>query len=407
MKWPWSKIDKTANNEALDINDERLYEKLMEDSGFTSSAGPVVSSAKAMKFSAVYACVSLISGTIASLPCGVYESTEYGSKPSPGHPLHKLLHNAPDKMVTSYVFWETISLHKLLTGNAYALIWRYKDGRPKAICLLDPNKVTPKYSANFKQLFYEITLLDGRTVAFSQDDVLHFPGIGWDGLKGMSPIKAARDAIGLGLAGEEYNSKFFTNGIKSDLSISFPKALGEERAKKFRKYLHKRYGGVGNSHLPLVLTEGAEVSSLAMNAEDIQLLGSREFQIEDICRFYGVPLHMVSSIKKSSSWGSGIEQQTMGFVTFTLRRDIKRLEQEVNRKLIRSPKFMCKFNLDALLRGDTKTRGEFYKAMIGGNQQPGCMTPNEVRALQNLPPLDGGDRLYWPPENENEKQSEE
>lgn len=399
MKWPFIKKKPEIKNEVetLDLNDDRLYDKLNDVIGATSNSGPVITATTAMKFSAVYGCVSLLAGTIASLPFEIYDDSGDHPVKSFGHGVFSLINKTPCTMVTAFVFWETMGYCLFLTGNAYALIGRSKLGTPKSLNLLLPGSVTPKYNDSKTRLQYKISLINGASIVVDQDDVLHFPCIGWDGLQGMSPITAAREAIGLGLSGEEYNARYFTNGNTSDVVISYEKGMQQDTAEKLREYLQKRYGGLENAHLPLVLTEGGDAKSLTMTAEDAQLIESRDFQVEDICRFYGVPPHMVGANKKTTSWGTGMEEQTMGFVKFNLRRHLKRIEQEVNRKLIRSPRYYSKFNLDALLRADTKTRYEAYQKGIGGNQVPGWMTPNEARRMEGLPPDPDGNKLYTPP----------
>jgi HK97 family phage portal protein len=370
-----------------------ISEELGRMVGGRSGAGQLVNEQTAMQFSAVYACVSLLSGTIASLSCEVFKRVgEDERELAPDHPAFPLLHDEPNPTMSAYVFWETEGADCYLAGNAYAIIARKKSGRPVGLYWAPSSRVTPKLSPDYSRILYQITFDGRQTKTFDQDDILHFPCIGWDGLKGRSPIADARESIGLGLAGEQFNAKYFSNAITADVSISFDKPMKEDAMKQFRESLQKRYGnteGSSNMRLPLVLTDGAKVTSLRMNADDAQMMLSRHFQIEDICRFYGVPLHLVSSTEKSTSWGTGIEEQTIGFVKFVLRRRLKMMEQEVNRKLIDDPKYFCKFNMDDILRGDIKTRAEFYKVALGGNQVPGFMTPNEIRKLENRRPLEG------------------
>ena len=384
---PRNSISRTSQ----EIDEERAIDLIAAGFGSKSNAGPVVSPTTAMKFSAVYRCVALIGGTIASLPCEVMERDRARgiSISAWDHPAFYFLHDEANPRESAFMWWETNLYYHLLRGNGYSLIGRTRSGAPTGLYSVPTTECIPEHNAGKTRILYRIHQDNGTTKIFDQDDVLHFPCIGWNGLQGLSPISAARESIGLGLAVEEHSSRYFVNGISSDVVLSYPNPMKDEAAKKFREYLEQRYSGLKNARKPLVLTEGGDAKSLRMSAVDAQTIESRDFQVEDICRFYGVPLHMVSSTKKSTSWGTGIEEQTLGFVKFTLRTYLKRIEQEVNRKLIRNPKYFSKFNLDALLRADTKTQAEYFKVMIGGNQAPGLMSVNEIRRLKNLPPLDG------------------
>ena len=198
------------------------------------------------------------------------------------------------------------------------------------------------------------------------------------------------------MAGQEFNERFFSQGNAADYAFEFPQKFDSEQAKRFYDTWERNHTGLSRSRMPIVADNGAKVTRLDFKADESQLMESRSLQVEDLCRFYGVPPHMVGHTSKSTSWGTGIEEQTLGFVKFTLRDILKGLEQEIDRKLLRSAKFYSKFNLDALLRADSKGRADFYKAALGGTQNPGFMTVNEVRALENLAPLDGGDELHAP-----------
>jgi HK97 family phage portal protein len=413
--WPFprknkakDKVKDSYNGEiSLDQAIELIANEIGATIGGKSGSGFAVNEETAMRFSAVYACVSLLAGTIAALSCEVFKRVGTDERDYAfNHPAFKLVNTQPNNFMSAYIFWETIGYDCFLSGNAYGVIGRNASGVPSSVSWLPSRSVTPFYNPDKTRIWYRVPMAGGKTVVFDQDDILHFPCIGWDGLQGMSPIKAARESIGLGLAGENFNSKYFTNGVQSDIAISFPKPLGEEAKKAFKKYLKDRYAGPDNARIPLVLSSDAKVTNLQMNAEDAQMMHSRVFQIEDICRFYGVPLHLVSSTEKSTSWGSGIEEQTIGFVKFTLRKRVKMMEQEINRKLIRSNQYFCKFNMESLLRGDVKTRAEFYKVALGGNQVPGFMTVNELRKLENRKPFEDPkyDQPYEPPQKDETKE---
>lgn len=386
---------------ALDINDDRLYEALTKGLPSMSAAGIPITEENAMKFSAVYGCVSLLAGTIASLPIKVFEERTGRAgfqKEITGTRLNTILNRSPAPTMTAYVFWETIAMNLFLAGNAYALIARTLLGDPKYLIWLPAQHVTPKFNEKRTRILYGVSL-PSRTATYDMDDILHFPCIGWDGLTGMSPIKAATEGIGLGLAGEKYNAHFFTNSITSDIGLIYEKPMTPDAKRALEEYLEERYSKIENLRKPFVGTGLKDIKNLGMSASDAQMIEARDYQVEDICRFYNVPPFMVGAMKKNTSFGAGLTEQTQGFVKFTARKHLKRIEQEIDRKLIRNPKRYCKFNLDALLRADIKTRNEAYKVALGGNQMPAYMTPNEVRRIEGFPPDQdpASDRVYSPP----------
>jgi HK97 family phage portal protein len=379
------------------ISDEKAIELLFGGYGVPSLSGVVVNEQTAMRISAVYRCVSLFSGTIASLPCEVYRKGKDGrSELALDHPAYWLLHNEPSAMMTANAFWKTFVWATYMRGNGYALIGRSRLGAPTSLSWLHPTCVTPKLSPDKTRLHYKVRLSSGEMRTFDQDDMLHYALIGWDGLQGRSALECAKEAIGLSSAGQEFNERFFSQGSAADVAMEFPGAVSPEQAQRILDTWDKNRGGMSKQRLPLISEGGGKIHRLDFTAEDSQLLESRSFQVEDVCRFFGVPPHLAGHTSKSTSWGTGIEEQTLGFVKFTLRDILKGLEQEGDRKILRSGRFYCKFNLDALLRADSKGRAEFFKAALGGTQSPGFMTVNEIRKLENLPPIEGGDTLYAP-----------
>lgn len=362
--------------------------------GNKNPSGKVVNEETAIKSSAVFACIRLIAGAIAGLPLQVFDTKNNNKEPSSTHPLAPILSLRPNPITTAYVFWESVLYNLLLTGNAYALIGRTGGGGVASITNLPAQLVEPKNKDG--RLIYKVALGDGKYAVYDQDDILHIPGLGFNGVKGLSVLGAAGVSIGANLAQDEYSARFFSNGARPDGVISFDKQVTKEQAELIRDYWYNKHRGVENSHLPAVLSEGGKYEQTSLSAQDSQLIESRKFQITDIARIFGVPPHMIGETEKSTAWGSGLEQQVTGFVMFTLRPHIKRAEQEIQRKLIRNNRFYSKFNLSGLLRGDVKTRHEAYRSGIGGNQIPGYMTVNEVRKLENLPSIEGGDELYKP-----------
>jgi HK97 family phage portal protein len=401
MKWynpkTWFRRAPEASYSNDPITEERIIELIAGGYGIPTASGIVVNEQTAMRVSTVYRCVSLLAGTIASLPCEVYRSGKDGrSDPAYDHPAYWLLQNEPNPMMTANNFWKSFLYKAFMRGNGYGLIARSGLGAPLAVFWIRPECVSVGYSPDYTRHRYIIRKVNGQTQTYDQDDVIHYPFIGFDGLEGRAPLECGRDAIGLSAAGQEFNETFFTHGNASDIAMEFPGNLGKEQAQQILDAYEKNRTGMNKMRLPLIAQGGGKIHRLDFNASDSQLIESRAFSVEDTCRFFGVPPHMVGHTSKQTSWGSGIEEQTLGFVKFTLRDILKGLEQEIDRKVLRSGRFFCKFNLDALLRADSKGRAEFFKAALGGTQSPGFMTVNEVRALENLPPIEGGDKLYAP-----------
>ena len=366
-------------------------------------AGPVVNSDTAWRSTAVYACVRIIAGVIASLPLYTYRRKgPDDNELALDHLLFSVLHKQPNPIMSAFSFWEAGVAQVLLNGNLYALIGRNYGGDPLDLKLINPKRVATEEKNG--RLIYTITLDDGYQAVYDQDDILHVPNIGWDGLKGMSTISAGMQAIGLSMAAEEHSARFFSNGAQPGGVLKYPKKLSPDQAEQLRDYWTRKHAGLENAHVPAILTEGGEFEQITINAEDAQLLESREFQVVDIARLFGVPPHLIGEVSKTSSWGTGIEQMSIGFVNFTLRPHLKRIEQEINRKLFRTNRFYSEFNVSGLLRGDVKARHESYRIARGSMQEPGYMTINEIRKLENLPPIAGGDEIIRPLGQEKDDQ---
>lgn len=374
---------------------------LLEAFGGTPTwSGASVNEQSAMSISAVYACVSLIGGAIASLPLNVYvrdgdsrkrvgrdQSNSLGE-------LWYLLNQRPSPSMSAAVMWEYALWSLLLHGDSFLRIAR-RGKSPTAFGFMPwhPNRV--RVESNGGDLVYYLLNDAGADERVDAGDMLHIPGVGFDGKRGMSVVQyAAKQALGIALSAEEYSAKFFGNGAKPDFALMTDGDLSEEAVITLRNTWQTRYGGVINSHLPAVLTGGLKMQELTMNAKDAALLETRVFQVIDIARMFGVPPHMIGETEKATSWGSGVENMGIGFVKYTLQRHLTKIEQELNDKLFgRRGTAFVEFGVEGLLRGDSKTRSDFYKSALGGSGVPGWMTPNEVRRLENLPPIDGGDDL--------------
>lgn len=373
----------------------QLYEWLA--GGNASAAGPSVTERTAMGISAVYACVGLIGGAIASMPLPIYKRTNDGRE-RVAHDIWWLLNEQPCPCMSAAVMWEYTIWSLLLHGDAFIVIKRAAPLSPTIIGLDPVHPLSVNVQEVDERLIYTVVDCD-KTLVIDQDDMLHIPGLGFDGTRGLSPLRyAARQTFGLALAAEEYSARFFSNGARPDYVITTETKMDAEQQKLFRESWMARYAGLQNAHIPALLTGGnADVKSLTLSPEEAQLMATRNFQTTDIARIYGVPPHMIGITDKTTSWGSGIEQQGIGFVKYTLQRHLVKIEQEINRKVFRtSLRFFAEFNTAGLERGDYKARNEGYRIAAGRAGEPGWMTINEIRRLENMPPIDGGDELFKP-----------
>ena len=351
-----------------------------------STAGKNVNERSAMQMTAVYACVRILSEAIAGLPLHMYRYKDDGGKEKAfDHNLYHLLHDEPNPEMTSFVFRETLMTHLLLWGNAYAQIIRNGKGEVIALYPLMPNRMTVNRDSN-GMLYYQYQksnddapTMEGSSVILSPSEVLHVPGLGFDGLVGYSPIAMAKNAIGLSMAAEEYGAKFYANGAAPSGVLEHPGVLKDPA--KVRDSWNAAFGGSSNSHKVAVLEEGLKYTPISISPNEAQFLETRKFQIDEIARIFRVPPHMVGDLEKSSF--SNIEQQSLEFVKYTLDPWVVRWEQSLYRALLSSDEkntYFFKFNLEGLLRGDYQSRMQGYSIGI----QNGFMCPNDVRELENL-----------------------
>lgn len=360
-----------------------------------TTSGKRVNERSAMQMTAVYSCVRILSEAVASLPLHFYMYDENGSKKKAiEHPLYFLLHDEPNPEMTSFVFRETLMTHLLLWGNAYAQIIRNGKGEIIALYPLMPDRMTVNRDEKGR-LYYEylthtddVPINKDTVVRLNSSDVLHIPGLGFDGLVGYSPIAMAKNAIGLSIAAEEYGSKFYANGAAPSGVLEHPGTLKDPT--KVRESWTQTFGGSHNSHKVAVLEEGMKYTPISISPNEAQFLETRKFQINEIARIFRVPPHMVGDLEKSSF--SNIEQQSLEFVKYTLDPWVSRWEQAMVRSLLSKDdkkKYFIKFNVDGLLRGDYQSRMNGYSIGI----QNGFMSPNDVRELENLdliPDEEGG-----------------
>lgn len=362
-----------------------LYEVL---TGGMSGAGVAVNERTAMAVGAVYACVGLISGAVASSPLHVYERTEGGRRQVSSRDEWWLLNEQPNPMMSAAVMWTTLMESLLLQGDMFAVILR-PGNVIREILPVPPGWV--EVDAVDGDLRYRIYPREGKPYAVDAWRMLHVPGAGWDGKRGMSVVRhAARQAVGIALAADEYNARFFANGARPDFVLRTDQELETEQVDQLREAWASRYGGLDKTHLPAVLQGGLDVKALNLSAEDAQLIATRQFQVEDIARIFGVPPFMIGHNEKTTSWGSGVEAMGVGFVKYTLLRHLVKIQQEINRKFWPTrQRYFVEFETAGLERGDLKGRYEAYRIALGGSSGPGFMTQDEIRRLENRPPLGG------------------
>jgi HK97 family phage portal protein len=354
----------------------------------TSAAGASVTPSTALRVSAVYGCVSLIAGAISTLPVGIYER-EGETRKRADHEYWWLFNEQACETMTSAAAWEYMIMAKLFYGDAFAELLRPSFGSGRVIGWqpLHPLSVQP-FKTNDGDLLYRIQPTKGASYVRHPEDVLHLPSLGFDGLTSPSPITyAARESIGSALASEEFSARFFSQGATADIALKTTKDLSQAQADLLRASFVAKYGGGKNNRIPLVLAGGLEFESLSMNNVDAALLPTRYFTVEEICRIFGVPPYMVGHTDKATSFGTGIEQQGMGFVRYTLQRHLTPIKQELNRKLwpTRS-RYFAEHITDALERGDLKSRYEAHRIALGRAGEQPWMTADEVRRIENMPP---------------------
>ena len=363
-----------------------------------STSGKAVNERSSMQMTAVYACVRILAEAIAGLPLHLYRHDDDSSKhKAKEHPLYNLLHAEPNPEMTSFVFRETLMTHLLLWGNAYAQIIRNGKGQVAALYPLMPNRMQVDRDKSGK-LYYQYTTsaedaptMQGTTKILDPSEVLHIPGLGFDGLVGYSPIAMAKNAIGMAIACEEYGAKFFANGAAPSGVLEHPGTVKDPT--RLRDTWQGQFGGSSNSHKVAVLEEGMKYTPISISPEQAQFLQTRKFQINEIARIFRVPPHMVGDLEKSSF--SNIEQQSLEFVKYTLDPWVIRWEQALARSLLEPGEkqtHFFRFNVEGLLRGD-------YQSRMGGYataRQNGWMSANDIRSLEDMDQIgdeDGGN-LY-------------
>lgn len=359
-------------------------------SGPESYSGERVSVQSALQLDTVDACVRLISQTVATLPLPLYRRDNKGqSTLASDHSLYRILHDRPNVEMTATEFWEAMVACVLLWGNAFARIDRGAENRVVALTPLVPEFVIVRRQPD-GSLIYTYSYL-GKTETLSEDEILHIKGFSLDGLMGMSPIARARHSMGAAIAAEKASASIFRNGLRPSGIFKSPLYLNDVQRAQAAVAMEKYRGAINTGGTPL-LEGGWDFVPLTIPPEDAQLLATRSFNVEVLCRWFGVPPIMVGHMEKTTAWGTGMEQMMLWFLTFSLRPHLKRIEQCISKALL-SPveqlTMFAEFNVEGLLRADSQGRALLYAALA----QNGLRTRNELRALDNEPALPGGDDL--------------
>jgi HK97 family phage portal protein len=344
----------------------------------STNSGKTVNERTAMQTTAVYACVRILAETIASLPLHTYMNTETGKEKAREHPMYHLLSDSPNPEMTSFVFRETLMGHLLLWGNSYSQIIRDGHGKVVALYPLLPDKMKVERSENGE--IYYIYNSEGKDYLLRNTEVLHIPGLGFDGLIGYSPIAMAKNAIGMALATEEYGAKFFSNGANPGGVLEHPGVVKDPH--RIRDSWNQVYQGTSNAHRVAVLEEGMKFSPIGIPPEQAQFLETRKYQTEEICRIFRVPPHLVGDLERATF--SNIEHQSISFVVHTIRPWLVSIEQSINKALFsdkEKEKYFVSFLVEGLLRGDYESRMRGYSIGI----QNGFMSPNDVWGLRGYP----------------------
>lgn len=355
-----------------------------------TSTGKIVNAQTALQLSAVWSCVRLLSETVATLPLGLYERDDAGNKkPARNHRLHGILHDQPHANLTAVEFWEMVIAHVALWGNHFSVISRVGLA-VSSLEPLHPEQISEVFTDENGRLKYKVERA-GQVQTYDENEIFHVRGFGVAGLVGTSVIGMARQSFGLAIATEESAGKVFANGMQPSGFVEAPMVLKKEQRDAFRESLND-FTGSSNAGKTLLLEAGMQYKPLSMNPEDAQMLQTRAFNIEEVCRWFRVPPWMIGHTEKSTSWGTGLEQQMIAFLTFALRPYLARIEQAIRKSLltpVERQRYFAEFNLEGLLRADSAGRAALYSQMA----QNGIYTRNEIRSRENLPPIDGGDVL--------------
>lgn len=381
---------RSIENPAVPLTSTTLAEVL--NGGATSDAGITVSETKALNIAAVWRAVNMTAGVASALPLKTYRT---GTR---ARVVVRLLDN-PHPDMTAKELWETVYVHLLLWGNAYLLKVRNPAGIVQWLLPIPPNSVKVGRVKDWQQAdmispkVYEVTgFTDGRSESWTDYEVLHIPGLGYDGLLGLSPVTMARQSLGTTLAAERQAGKLWASGSMLSGILQSEQRLDQTQAQQVKDRWHQMMSS-GRSNEIAVLGSGASFQPISMPNDDAQFLESRIFQVSEVCRWFGMPPHMNFEVSGSTSWGTGIEQMTIGWVKYTLAPNwLSRVEDRITKESLVPPDVYAEYDVEGLLRGDSAARATFY----GSGIKDGWLTRNRVRGFENEEPIEGGDELLLP-----------
>lgn len=365
---------------------------------YTTGAGLNINEQSALTITGFWAGVRVIAESVSTLPLHLYRRGGAFRAKATDHPLYAVLHDRPNHLMSSVVFRESLQAHLLTWGNAYAEIIRVgprSRREVRALRPLCPNHVSPDIDGS-GDVFYWHEPEQGEKRRLAADDVLHIPGLGFDGLKGYSPVAMHREALGLAKVTEKFGSSYFGRGSRPGLILKTQRSISPEAAKRLKASVEAAHKGVGNSHGVMVLEDGLEAQTWSIPPDDAQFLETREFQLAEVARILRIPPSLIGASGGDSLTYSNRVDDAQAFVTHSLRPWLVKWEQEINRKLLREDErgdYYAEHSVDALLRGNTKERYDAYAVAIASK----FMTRNEARERENLPPLEGGDDFPEPP----------
>lgn len=355
---------------------------------YGSHSGKTVTPKTAVSIPAVWRAVNLISTTCAGLPIGAYRKGEDAApvEVTSGAAAQLLADPHPD--MTPLEVWELVYGSLALWGNGYLRKLSDQLGTVRELWWIPPNTIQPSRSKIDASKTYEV---DGESRTLTDREILHIPGWGYDGIQGMSPIRAAREGLGLAMAAEEFGARLFGSGSLSAGLLTTEQKIDKDQAIRLKELWREGGTGLDSAHDIRVMGSGAKFQQLTIPPEDAQFLQTRNFSVDEIARIFGIPPHLLMQVDKTTSWGTGIESQNIALITYTLSGYLKRVEQRLTKALKPQPLYV-KYNLNGLLRGDSASRGQFYQLMWG----IGALSTNDIRQLEEQAPVEGGDVRYRP-----------
>lgn len=373
-----------AENPEKPLTDTSILQMLGMESTFS---GKNVNEVTALGLPAVWRAMQVTCNVPASLPFQAFRQVEGARVPADGHAAKLMDDPHPD--MTRFEFWQTVHFHRKAWGNAYVRKLRNQLGQIAELWVIHPGRVKVGRESETGRKVYAI---DGGKEVLSDNELLHLPGLGYDGICGVSPIRAARESIGMGLAAQEYGARLFGSGALATGILQTEQRLTQTQADTLAQRWKEKRTGLESAHGTIVLDKGAKFTQLSIAPEDAQFLESRRFQVVEVCRWFGLPPFLMFETEKSTSWGTGLEQQALGWVRIDLLPDLVAIEQRVTKHVLRPAAVYAHHNVEGLLRGDTAARTAFYKAMW----EIGALSTNEIRAYEEKPPVENGDVRYRP-----------